>query len=138
MSLVRYLDLADFLVIAEAALGVDAAQIMRTTRLDLAESALAAPSAAFEGNEFYPRFEQRAATLCLHLIRNHPLLDGNKRVGFLCLIEFAERNGYHWVAPVADGGCGDETVAVIERVADGSMDRAALASWIAERIGDQS
>lgn len=37
----RYLDLADFALIAEAVLGVPAEQLLRMARLDLAESALA-------------------------------------------------------------------------------------------------
>lgn len=50
---IRYLDLTDFLLIAEAVLGVDAQELAYAARLDLAESALAAPAAAFEGHEFY-------------------------------------------------------------------------------------
>jgi death-on-curing protein len=91
---VRYLELADFLLIAEAVLGVDARELAYPARLNLAESALAAPSATFEGHEFYPTFATKAAVLCSRLIRNHSLPDGNKRVGDLCLVEFVERNGY--------------------------------------------
>jgi death-on-curing protein len=134
VSWVWYLDLADFLLIAEAVLGVDAAELTLTTRLDLAESALASPSAAFEEHEFYPEFSQKAAALCYHLVKNHALLDGNKRVSYLCLVEFAERNGYQWVAPPADGKSGRETAEVIERVADGSMAQTTLEAWVAERI----
>ncbi len=81
MSRVRYLDLADFLLVAEAVLGTDAGELAYTARLALAESALAAPSASFESHEFYPTFAEKAAVLCHHIIRNHPLPDGNKRVG---------------------------------------------------------
>jgi death-on-curing protein len=95
-SAVRYLDLADFLLIAEAVLGVDARELAYAARLNLAESALAAPSATLEGHEFYPTFPEKAAVLCSRLIRNHPLPDGNKRVGYLCLIELVERNGRLW------------------------------------------
>jgi len=35
---VRYLDLADFLLIAEAVLGVEARELIHAARLDLAES----------------------------------------------------------------------------------------------------
>jgi death-on-curing protein len=131
---VRYLDLADFLLIAEAVLGVHAGELVYTGRLDLAESALAAPSASFEGHEFYPVFSDKAAVLCSRLIRNHPLLDGNKRVGYLCLVEFVERNGYTWSPPPGDAQSGDETVDVIEKVAAGDIDEPTLASWIEERI----
>lgn len=131
---VWYLDLADVLLIAEAALGTDAGELLRAVRRDLAESTLAAPMASFEGHEFYPTFSEKAAVLCSRLIRNHPFLDGNKRIGYVCLIEFVERNGYLWTPPAYDGPHGDETVDVIEKVAAGELDETALAIWIAERI----
>jgi death-on-curing protein len=131
---VRYLDLADFLLIAEAVLGVDAGELAHSGRLDLAESALASPSASFGSHEFYPTFAQKAAVLCYHLIRNHPLVDGNKRVGYLCLVEFVERNGYSWTAPAGDAPAGDQTVRVIERVAAGTIDPATLALWVRDRM----
>ena len=129
-----YLDLADFLLIAEAALGLDAKELMFASRLDLAESALASPSASFESHDFYPTFPEKAAALCYHIIKNHPLPDGNKRVGYLSLLEFVERNGYVWTPPAADTPDGDETVAVIERVAAGTIGQRALVDWITERI----
>ena len=50
----RYLDLADFLLIAEAVLQTPAEDLARITRIDLAESALHAPAATFGSVEFYP------------------------------------------------------------------------------------
>jgi death-on-curing protein len=135
---VFYLDLADFLVIAEAVLAISAEDLMLTTRLDLAASALAAPTAAFEGHVFYPRFEDKAAVLCARIIRNHPLVDGNKRVGYLCLVEFVGRNGFEWTPPASDGPDGDETVRVIDDVAAGRLAEAQLAHWISERLGAQT
>jgi death-on-curing protein len=131
---VRDLDLADFLLIAEAVLGVDADELAHAGQLNLAESALAAPSASFEGQEFYQTFPEKAAVLCSRLIRNHPLFDGNKRVGYICLIEFVERNGYSWNPPPGDNPDGDETVRIIEKVAASEIDESALARWIKDRI----
>jgi death on curing protein len=136
-----YLGLADFLVIAEAALAVTAEDLARVTQLHLAASALDAPAAEFGGVEFYPEFAMKAAVLCSHIIRNHPLPDGNKRVGFLCTVEFAERNGYVWESPTGDDPGGEETVKVIERVAAGEMQVRELAEWVRQRLrerGDES
>ena len=119
---VHYLDLVDFLLIAEAVRGIEARELAYVARLDLAQSALAAPSAAFEDHELNPTFPEKAAVLCSRLIRNHPLPDGNKRVGYLCLVEFVERNGYSWGAPAGDGADSDETVEIIEGVASGQID----------------
>jgi death-on-curing protein len=130
----RYLDLVDYLVIAEATLGVEVAVLQRIAQLNLADSALAAPAAEFGGVEFYPDFAMKAAVLCSHLVRNHALPDGNKRVGFMCTVEFVERNGYRWVPPPGDDAGGDETVKVIEGVASGEFREIELAEWIAERL----
>ena len=74
---VEYLDLTDFLVIAEEILGISAEDIARVSRLDLAESALHAPAANFGDVEFYPDLVTKAAVLCTRIVKNHPLIDGN-------------------------------------------------------------
>lgn len=135
MSSTEYLDLADFLLIAEAVLGIDTDTLLEATKLDLAESALHAPAAAFGGVEFYLELPRKAAVLCARLARNHPLIDGNKRVALLCMREFLARNGQTWQPP-ADDPEGDQTVAVIEAVASGDLGEEALARWIAERLGE--
>jgi death on curing protein len=134
--IIRYLDLADFLIIAEAVLGSSAEQIALQTKLALADSALHAPAASFAGEEFYPDLPTKAAVLCAHLVKNHPLLDGNKRVALLATIEFCGRNGHEWKPPPGDED-GEVTADVIVDMAAGSLDDdaiATLAEWIAERI----
>jgi len=107
---------------------------MRFERLvPLAESALAAPRGGFAGVEAYPEFAEKAAVLAWHLIRNHPMPDGNKRTGFLCLLEFVARNGRSWrVQPFEEE---DETVALFEGVAGGSVSRAELTEWLDSHLG---
>lgn len=61
MSEVRYLNLADYLLIAEAMLETPAEELALVIRVDLAESALAAPAAEFGGVEFYPDFADKVA-----------------------------------------------------------------------------
>ena len=63
---VRYLDLADFLIIAEAVLGLSADLIAAQARFGLAESALHALAASFGGEDFYPDVPAKAAVLCAH------------------------------------------------------------------------
>jgi death-on-curing protein len=126
----RYLDLADYLVIAEAILQIPAETLARLNRLDLADSALNAPSAGFGDVEAYTTFEAKAAVLCARLIKNHPLPDGNKRAAFLSLLEFVHRNGREW------GRSGDdpaETDAMIRGVAAGTVSEQKLMQWIVAR-----
>jgi death-on-curing protein len=126
----RYLDLADYLIIAEAATGTPAETLMKLAGLHLAESALAAPAAAFGAVELYPELEAKAAVLCTRVAKNHALPDGNKRTAFLCLLEFIERNGRTWRPSEADP---DEAVRTIERVAAGDIALDELADWIRRR-----
>ena len=78
----RYLDLAEYLWLAEQVTGVPTETLSLPGRIELADSTLHAPMAAFEGEEFYPDLVSKAAVLCYRLVRNHPLPDGNKRAGW--------------------------------------------------------
>lgn len=53
---VEYLDLADFLLIAEEVTGLDIPTLSKVARLSLADSALHAPSAGFGDADMYPDF----------------------------------------------------------------------------------
>lgn len=121
----EYLDLADYLLIAEAVVGVPAESIARWPGIGLAESALHAPAAGFEGVELYPDVIDKAAVLCARLARNHPLPDGNKRVAYLAMLEFLARSQIEWAPPSVE-----ETVSTIERVAAGSLSERELADWL--------
>lgn len=132
MPEVQYLELADYLLIAEAVLGIPAEAIANFDRIGLAQSALAAPAAGFAGQEAYPDFETKAAVLCWHLVKNHPLPDGNKRCALLSLIEFVERNGRVWLDSERDPS---ETVDAIEGAASGAISEVAFQQWVASRLG---
>ena len=64
----RYLELADYLLIAEAVLGVSAEFIADFNRIGLANPALAAPQAGFGGVEAYPAFRCRLARARLDVL----------------------------------------------------------------------
>ena len=133
---VRALELADFLLIAEAVLGVPAKRIAEESSLHLADSALHAPLACFGGEDFYPGFADKAAVLCAHLVKNHPLKDGNAPVALIATIEFCQRNGHPWTPPPGDED-GEVTAARLLHVAAAPLTDATiteLASWIESRI----
>jgi death-on-curing protein len=75
----RYITLAEYLLITEFATGFPAEELLRSGRIDLADSALHAHQAGFGEQDFYPDMHDKAAVLCWRLARNHPLPDGNKR-----------------------------------------------------------
>jgi len=133
---VRALELADFLLIAEAVLGVPAKRIAEDSSLNLADSALHAPLASFGGEDFYPDFATKAAVLCAHLVKNHPLRDGNAPVALVATIEFCQRNGHPWTPPPGDED-GAVTATRLFELAAAPLDDetiAELASWMARRM----
>jgi death-on-curing protein len=93
-----------FLSLAEV-LEIHRDQIVRyggepgTRDLGLLESALAMPAAAFGGGFLHTDIFEMAAAYLFHLVRNHPFIDGNKRVGAVAAIVFLALNGYEFNAP---------------------------------------
>ena len=92
------------------------------------ESALAQPRMTFGGEDLYPSLVDKAATLGFSLIRNHPFVDGNKRIGHAVMEAFLVLNGYEIQASV------DEQERIILRLAAGELDRAAFTAWLRSRI----
>ena len=128
---VVYLDLADFVAIAAEVTGLDEATILAAANLNLADSALNAPAAAFGGEEFYPDFVDKCAVLAVRLAKNHALPDGNKRVCWVSLRLFIELNGWEWTRRPSV----DEAEQVVLGVASGELDEKGLATWLRDRIG---
>lgn len=54
---------------------------------------LAAIEQTFDGKPLYPSIEARAAHLLYFIVKDHPFLDGNKRIGSLMFLEYLHRNG---------------------------------------------
>lgn len=59
----------------------------------LLDSALAAPFQSFDNADAYPSLQQKAARLCFGLVKNHPFIDGNKRIGAHAMLVFLAVNG---------------------------------------------
>ncbi len=56
-------------------------------------SALAVPRSGAHGTYFHPDLFEMAAAYLFHLARNHPFVDGNKRVGAVAALVFLDLNG---------------------------------------------
>jgi death-on-curing protein len=123
----RYLTLAEALIIAEAVTGLEATTLARASRLELLDSALHAPEAGFGEVEFYPDPIDKAAVLAVRIARNHPLPDGNKRLAWQALTVFLALNGWTLKVPTGDA------VSAVFAVAAGDMNEEALAAWLRER-----
>ena len=66
-----------------------------------------------------------AAALCCGIVKNHPFLDGNKRTGLLTARAWLFLNGQVFEPTEVD------EVTMLVGVADGTVDEAMLASWLA-------
>lgn len=60
----------------------------------LLDSALENPFQSFGSEELYPSIQAKAARLCYGLVKNHAMLDGNKRIGAHAMLVFLAINGY--------------------------------------------
>lgn len=58
----------------------------------LLESAIAAPQAGFGGEYLHADIYQMAAAYLFHITKNHPFVDGNKRVGAMATFVFLKLN----------------------------------------------
>ena len=70
--------------------------------------------------------------LCCHLVKNHPLPDGNNRCAFLAPVEFVERTGRTWIPAPSDP---DETDRVMRGIAGAEVCEATFRDRIAQRCG---
>ena len=60
----------------------------------LLDSALENPFQSFSSEELYPSIQAKAARLCYGLVKNHAMIDGNKRIGTHTMLVFLAVNGY--------------------------------------------
>ena len=60
---------------------------------NLLDSALENPFQSFGGEELYPTIQAKAARLGYGLIKNHCMVDGNKRIGTHAMLVFLVLNG---------------------------------------------
>jgi death-on-curing protein len=116
---VEYLDLDDLLSLATALLG-DPAPIRD---IGLLGSAAARPQTTAFGEDAYPDLWTKAAALLQSLVKNHALVDGNKRLGWLATATFLELNGI----PVT-GATDDDVVDLVTGVAAGHDDVPTIAA----------
>jgi death-on-curing protein len=124
------LEIADLLLIAEALFARSAEELSRVILIPGAESALAAPFASFGGVDFYDDPAERAAICCSRIIRNHPLPDGNKRLGYECMREMLDRSGLPWPRPSEDV---DEIASTIEGLAARTISERNFVRWVKRR-----
>lgn len=94
----------------------------------LLDSALNAPFQTFGGTDLYPTILEKAARLGYGLIKNHPFVDGNKRIGTHTMLVFLAIN--HMELEYTDR----ELIDLILEIASGTKNENQLFHWLQKHI----
>ena len=93
---------------------------------NLLESAIEAPFQAFAGEELYPTIQAKGTRRGSGLIKNHCMLDGNKRIGTHAMLVFFALNG------IELSYTQKELYEMVLAVADGSLEYEDMLKWVLE------
>ena len=88
------------------------------------DSALSNPFQSFAGDELYPSLQAKAAQLCYGIVKNHAMVDGNKRLGAHVMLVFLALNSCDLSYSQ------QELIDTILSLANGTVDAAGLLQWI--------
>jgi death on curing protein len=94
----------------------------------LLESALAMPEATYSDQDLHPSVCEKAAAYLFHLVKNHPFVDGNKRVGLASALVFL---GMHELRLDATD---DELVELVVGIAEGRYSKSDAAVFLAAHV----
>lgn len=110
---------------------VEVGELQAVRDYGLLDSAALRPQTTVFGKDAYPSIDEKAAVLLESIVRNHPLIDGNKRLGWIAAVTFYETNGIAVNAPF------DDAYDLVIAVATGEMSyqesAAHLAGWTTDR-----
>ena len=91
---------------------------------NLLESAIGQPQATFRGKPLHRTLFDKAAAYAFHIARNHPFVDGNKRIAFVVMDIFLSRNGWDLVAKEEDA------YSMMMELAQGRLTKTTLSAWL--------
>jgi death-on-curing protein len=92
--------------------------------LKLLDSALAQPRMTFGGKYTHKTLFDKAAAYGFHVCKNHPFVDGNKRVAFVLMDIFLQKNSREIVSSE------EEAYRMMMDLASGKLTKARLSSWL--------
>jgi death-on-curing protein len=94
----------------------------------LLQSAIAAPQTGLGEDYLHDDLFEMAAAYLFHLVRNHPFVDGNKRVGAVAALVFLLLNGAE--IEIRE----DELADAVLQVARGRMHKGEVATFFREHV----
>lgn len=120
-----FLDLDDVLETAEVVIG----QAPEVRDAGLLDSAVHRPRASMFGADAYPDLLTKAAALLESIVRNHALVDGNKRLGWSATAVFLLDNGVSLLDVDQDDAYG-----FVIAVAEGRLGLEDIEAWLADNV----
>lgn len=96
--------------------------------MGLLDSALQRPKTSLFGEDAYPDLQTKAAAMLHSLIKNHPMVDGNKRTGWLLFLSFIAANGFKHNMTT------EESFSLTLGIADGSLELEQAADIIRKHL----
>ena len=98
--------------------------------LNALESEINRPLQTFDGKELYPTIIEKVSALIESIIKNHPFIDGNKRLGFtLCRLILLNNE----MDLKADE---NEKYIFIIQIAENKLEHKQIADWIINHVID--
>lgn len=95
---------------------------------NLLDSALNSPFQTFDTKDLYPEISDKAAQLSFSIIKNHPFLDGNKRIGVHIMLVFLTLNNIKLLYSQK------ELIDLGLKIADSSFSKNDIKKWIEKRM----
>ena len=92
----------------------------------LLDSALEQPKSSFEGSFLHESIFEMAAAYGFHICKNHPFVDGNKRISLVAMDTFLQENGHEITASEK------ETYKIIIALSSGEISKQELTEWLKE------
>jgi death-on-curing protein len=91
---------------------------------NLLDSALEQPKATYQGEYLHDSLIKMAAAYGYHLCNNHPFIDGNKRIAFVAMDTFLQKNGLEITASEK------EAYKMMIQVSSGQLSKKELTIWL--------
>jgi len=90
----------------------------------LLDSAIQQPRSTFEGNYLHNSIFKMASAYGFHLCKNHPFVDGNKRIALVAMDTFLQNNGYEITASEK------ETYKIMIKLSSEGLSKDELTNWL--------
>ena len=94
----------------------------------LLESAVLGCYQSFNGADLYPTIVEKTARMAFTICKNHPFIDGNKRVAVTSMLVILRMNGIRLLYTQ------QELVVLGFGIADGSVDYDDIVAWIRSHV----